>query len=381
MKKILSIIGTRPDAIKMVPVIKGIESRKDIFKSIVVVTAQHRQLLDQVLQVFSIAPDIDLNVMEEAQDLYYITTRILTELKSILRNEKPDLVLVQGDTTTTFVGALAAFYEKIPIGHIEAGLRSHNKYSPYPEEMNRKFTDTISDLLFAPTQIAKSNLLREGVLEEKIWITGNTAIDALFMGLSMDYRFEDRRLRDIVESGKQFILVTAHRRESFDVPLNNICTALLEIKDKFSDIEIIYSVHPNPNVKIPVHKILGKSQGIYLIEPPDYLCFINLMKHAKLILTDSGGMQEEAPSLNKPVLVLREVTERVEGINTGSAILVGTDKQKIVSETIALLTDKDKYGRMSNLPNPYGDGKASERIINSILKFFGLYSQKDGNFE
>ncbi len=361
------IIGTRPDTIKMAPVIKEIE--KSQAKSIVVVTAQHRKLLDQVLEVFSIKPDFDLDIMKENQDLYWTTIQILQKLRDILKEVKPDIVFVQGDTTTTFVGGLAAFYEKIPIGHIEAGLRSGNKYSPYPEEMNRKFTDTLADFCFAPTQIAWENLLREGIPQERIWITGNTGIDALFMVLNKDYRFKDKRLKEIIESGKKIVLVTAHRRENFGGGgLRNICQALLELREKFKKIEIVYSVHPNPNVRKPVYDILGNSPQIYLIEPPEYLCFCNLMKHSDLILTDSGGIQEEAPSLGKPVLVMREVTERVEGITAGTAILVGTDRQKIVQEASLLLTDKKKYGMMSKLSNPYGDGKASQRIINIILE-------------
>ena len=361
----------------MAPVIKEIE--KSQAKSIVVVTAQHRKLLDQVLEVFSINPDFDLDIMKENQDLYWTTIQILQKLRDVLKEVKPDIVLVQGDTTTTFVGGLAAFYEKIPLGHIEAGLRSGNKYSPYPEEMNRKFTDTLADFCFAPTQIARENLLREGIPQERIWITGNTGIDALFMVLNKNYSFKNERLKEIISSRRKIVLVTAHRRESFGrgevkktSPLRNICLAILELKNRFKDIEVVYSVHPNPNVRKPVYEILNNTSRIYLIEPPEYLCFCNLMKRADLILTDSGGIQEEAPSIGKPVLVMREVTERVEGITAGTAILVGTDRQKIVEEASLLLSDEKKYKAMSKLSNPYGDGKASQRIINIILKFFEL---------
>jgi UDP-N-acetylglucosamine 2-epimerase (non-hydrolysing) len=307
--------------------------------------------------------------MKENQDLYYTTTQTLSKLKSILNEIKPDLVLVQGDTTTTFTGALASFYERIPVGHVEAGLRSHNKYSPYPEEINRVFTDVLSELCFAPTQRARDNLIRENIPTERIWVTGNTAIDALFMVLEKEYNFEDKRIEEIVNSCDFLILVTAHRRESFDIGLENICYALLELKNSLPNVEIIYSVHPNPNVKEPVYSILGDNSNIYLIDPPDYVCFCNLMKHAKLILTDSGGIQEEAPSLGKPVLVMREVTERVEGIDAGNAILVGTDKKKIVEESISLLEDEERYNKMANVSNPYGDGRAGERIAEIVVEF------------
>lgn len=376
---ILIIIGTRPEAIKMAPVIKELEKYSGI-KPFILISAQHRKLLDQVIQVFSIKPDLDLNIMKEGQDLYYISSRLLQELKDVFKKVKPYIILVQGDTTTTFIGALAAFYEKIPVGHIEAGLRSNNKYSPFPEEMNRKLTDCIADFCFAPTEIAKDNLIREGISPHKIWVTGNTAIDALFMVLKRKYTLPDN-LKKIVESKKKLILVTAHRRESFDKGIKNICCALIELEKKFNDIEIIYSVHPNLNVKKPVYKLLSGIPGIHLIEPPDYLCFCNLMKHSYIILTDSGGIQEEAPSLGKPILVLREVTERMEEIKAGTAILVGTDKDKIVKETSILLTNKRKYKSMSRAINPYGDGKASPRIVNLLLKFLVLPHQKVEEFK
>ena len=378
MKKILIIMGTRPDAIKMAPIIKNSVFEKTI-ESVVVVTAQHRNMLDQVLKFFSITPDFDLDVMKENQDLYWITIQILQKLRDVLKKVKPDIVLVQGDTTTTFIGALAAFYEKIPVGHIEAGLRSGNKYSPYPEEINRKCTDCLSDFCFAPTQLARKNLLREGVPDKRIWVTGNTGIDALFMALSIseeNYIFEDKELKEIMNSSHRIVLVTAHRRENLNDGIRNICQALIKLRDKFEDIEIVYSVHPNPNVKKPVYEILNNISRIYLIEPPEYLCFCNLMKRADLILTDSGGIQEEVSSLGKPVLVMRDVTERVEGITAGTAILVGTDRERIVKEASLLLSDKKKYEMMSKLSNPYGDGKASHRIANIILKSLGFpYSE------
>ncbi len=378
MKKILIIIGTRPDAIKMAPIIKSSDF-EGVVETIVVVTAQHRNMLDQVLKFFSITPDFDLDVMKENQDLYWITIQILQKLRGVLKEVKPDIVLVQGDTTTTFIGALAAFYEKIPVGHIEAGLRSGNKYSPYPEEVNRKCTDCFSDFCFAPTQLARENLLREGVSDERVWVTGNTGIDALFMALSIskeNYVFEDKKLNKIMNSSRRIVLVTAHRRENLYNGIRNICQALIELRDKFEDIEIVYSVHPNPNVRKPVYEILNNISRVSLIEPPEYLCFCNLMKRVDLILTDSGGIQEEASSLGKPILVMRDVTERVEGITAGTAILVGTDRERIVKEASLLLSDERKYEMMSKLSNPYGDGKASHRIVNIILKSLGLsYSE------
>jgi UDP-N-acetylglucosamine 2-epimerase (non-hydrolysing) len=383
MKKILIFIGTRPDAIKMVPVIKEIKKHPDTLIPIVVSTTQHRELLDDVLKVFSIKPDFNLNIMKTGQTLYHITTKILQKLQIIMRNVKPDIILVQGDTTSTFVGALAAFYEKIPIAHIEAGLRSQNKYNPYPEEMNRILTDMLTDIYFAPTKTARHNLLKEGIAPEKIWITGNTAIDALFSILSQKTKLSGNIIHPntcLPSRQEKMILVTSHRRESFNKPLEQICLALIELKKKFKDVEIIYSVHPNPNVKKPVYKLLKGIPGINLIDPPDYINFVNLMKHSYLILTDSGGVQEEAPSLGKPVLVMRENTERTEGVEQGTAILVGTNKGKIINETSLLLTNIKKYKKMSNLSNPYGDGKASIRIVNILLKYLNLSYRKIQDF-
>lgn len=371
-KKILTIIGTRPDAIKMAPIIKELELHSDTIKTIVVATAQHRKLLDDVLNIFSITPNFDLNVMGEGQTIFHITTQALQKIEPILNDIKPDIVLVQGDTTSSFVGALSAFYKKIPIAHIEAGLRSYDKYNPYPEETNRMLIDIMSDICFAPTKRAKDNLLAEGISPKEIHITGNTAIDALFFILKKNKKPLQNNIKRIINSNKKLFLVTAHRRENFDKPLRQICLTLVELKKKFKDIEIIYPVHPNPNVKNPVYKILGNISGIHLIEPPDYPTFIHLMKSAFLILTDSGGIQEEAPSLGKPVLVMRKVTERIEGIKQGTAILVGTDKGKIIKVVSLLLKNTKKYKKMINLTNPYGDGKASYRIINVISRFLSL---------
>ena len=375
MKKILVILGTRPDAIKMAPVIKELERYPKEMESIVVATAQHREMLDQVLSVFSIRQDFDFNIMVKNQDLYHVTTQILEKMRKILQETKTDLVLVQGDTTTSFVGALAAFYEKIPIGHVEAGLRSHQKYSPYPEEMNRRLTDSLSDLHFAPTSLARENLIHEGISAESITVSGNTAIDALFMVSQREFQFEDSRLREVISNGRKIILVTAHRRESFNEPLREICFALSSLAKKFSDIEVIYSVHLNPNVHQPVHEILGKNERIHLIDPPDYTTFVHLMKHSYLILTDSGGIQEEAPTLGKPVIVLREVTERIEGIRAGTAVLVGTKKENIIEETSRLLQNSEEYQKMAQRKNPYGDGMASERIVNQLRIQLGLVSE------
>ncbi|MDD5529975.1 MAG: UDP-N-acetylglucosamine 2-epimerase (non-hydrolyzing) [bacterium] len=372
MKKILILIGTRPDAIKMAPVINELKKHPDTITPIVVSTTQHRELLDDVLKIFSIKPDFDLNIMKTGQTLYHITIQILQKLQIIMKNIKPDIILVQGDTTSTFVGALAAFYEKIPIAHIEAGLRSHNKYNPYPEEMNRILTDMLTDIYFAPTKTAKNNLLKEGIASEKIWVTGNTSIDALFSILRKKTKLSDNIINSntfMSTKKERIILVTSHRRESFNKPLEQICLALIEIKKKFKDVEIIYSVHPNPNIRNQVYKLLKGIPGINLISPPDYLHFVNLMKHSYLILTDSGGIQEEAPSLGKPVLVMRETTERKEGIEQGTAILVGTNKEKIIKEASSLLTDMNKYKKMAKLSNPYGDGKASKKIVKILLKF------------
>ena len=366
MKKILFIFGTRPEAIKMAPVIKKLKEA-DVFNVKVCVTAQHREMLDEVLKIFEINPDYDLDIMKKNQDLYDITSNILLGLKNVLDDFKPNLVMVHGDTTTTFSASLAAFYKKIDIAHIEAGLRSGNIYSPYPEEANRKMTSILAKYHFAPTLKAKENLIKEGLNEKNIIVTGNTVIDSLFWVIKKienDSKLKDKILKRLNFSfDSKFILVTGHRRENFGQGFLNICEALKEIALKHKDINIVYPVHLNPNVREPVNKILNGIENIKLIEPLNYLEFVYLMSKSYLILTDSGGVQEEAPSLKKPVLVMRDTTERPEGIEAGCLRLVGTDKRKIVKEVEKLLDDENEYKKMSKCKNPYGDGKASERIV------------------
>ena len=372
--KILTIFGTRPEAIKLAPIIKALKDRPDQFNSLVCVTAQHREMLDQVLHLFAIQPDHDLNIMKPKQDLYGLTSEILLKLKDLLKEVSPDLILVQGDTTTTFVASLAAFYQKIRIGHIEAGLRTYEKYRPFPEEINRHLTSVVADYHFVPTRKAKSNLLKEGMSEQHIYITGNTVIDALLWILKKQSLPEDqRRMKDyfskrfgISMDHERLILVTAHRRESFGEGFEKICKALEEIVSRNPNVQIVYPVHLNPNVREPVHRIIGKTERVHLIEPLDYAPFVYLMSKAFLILTDSGGIQEEAPSIGKPVLVMREVTERPEAVDAGTAKLVGTEVENIVKETERLLDHEEECERMARIKNPYGDGKASERIVNIL---------------
>ena len=362
-KKILFVFGTRPEAIKLAPLIQKLNKEEDFVVKICV-TAQHRMMLDQVLRFFSIVPDYDLNIMQENQSLFYITTEALIKIENVLDVFLPDLVIVQGDTSTTLVASLAAFYKKIKVAHVEAGLRSFNKFSPFPEEMNRVLTSRLTDFHFAPTQRAMKNLLKEGI-KENIWVVGNTAIDALFLTLNLIERSKnnfERSYFGFLNPNKKIILVTTHRRENFGEPLFNICSALKEIVRKFDNVEVVFPVHPNPNVKDTVYSLLSKENGIKLIPPLEYPYFTWLMKKAYIILTDSGGIQEEAPSLGKPVLVLRNVTERVEGIEAGTAKLVGTDKNKILEAVEELLLDREAYDKMSKAVNPYGDGKASFRI-------------------
>ena len=365
MRKILFIVGTRPEAIKMAPLIKEFE-KKNNFDVRICVTAQHREMLDQVLDFFNIKVDYDLNLMKPNQSLFTITADVLKALEKVLEKENPDLIFVQGDTSTSFVGALAGFYKKIKIAHIEAGLRSHNKYSPFPEEINRVLVGHIADYHFAPTERAKKNLYNEGI-KKNVWVVGNTVIDALFLGLDIikkEGRDKYYKFFEFVDFSKKIILVTGHRRESFGEPFRNICYALKELANK--NVEIVYPVHFNPNVREPVNQILSGHPRIHLIEPLSYPYLIWLMSKSYLILTDSGGIQEEAPSLGKPILVMREVTERVEGIETGTAKLVGTNKDKIVKETMKLLESEQEYKKMADAVNPYGDGKASKRIIEII---------------
>ncbi len=369
-KKVLLVFGTRPEAIKMAPVWMALRARADEFDARVVVTAQHRQMLDRALDDFNLKPDFDLDIMRDNQDLFHVTSRALDGMKTVMESFMPDCVLVQGDTTTTFVGALAAFYKRVMIGHVEAGLRTHNKYSPYPEEINRRLTGCMTDLHFAPTSLSKKNLLDEGVHEANVLVTGNTGIDALHWILAnRPAKFEtvlsERTQRAIASP---FILVTTHRRESFGAPLVESLSALEEIATRFPLHHIVFPVHPNPNVKQIVHQHLGDKPNIHLIEPLDYVNFCHLMNRAELILTDSGGVQEEAPSLKKPVLVMRETTERPEGVAAGVARLVGTDRKKILDEVTRLLTDSTYRAGMTGVDNPYGDGKASARIADALAK-------------
>jgi UDP-N-acetylglucosamine 2-epimerase (non-hydrolysing) len=364
------IFGTRPEAIKLCPLVKELKKQKDKFETIVCVTAQHREMLDQVLDVFDVKPDHDLNIMKNDQTLFDITCRCLTEIGAVIKKEKPDIVLVQGDTTTTFVTSLAAYYNKVKIGHVEAGLRTGNKYSPFPEEINRRITSVIADLHFAPTQKSKNNLLSEGVREEDIVVTGNTVIDALlWVRRKIQNERKEYKELDSIDFTQKIILVTGHRRENFGQDLINICEALKKIAAKYNDIEIVYPVHLNPNVSKPVYNLLSGIDNINLLKPLDYEPFVYLMVKSHLIISDSGGIQEEAPSLGKPVLVTRNTTERPEAIETGAVKLVGTDRNKIIEETEKLLNDPQYYHSMALLQNPYGDGHACERIINSLSKY------------
>lgn len=376
-KKVMVVFGTRPEAIKMVPVVKELAKHSDLIDARTCVTGQHRHMLDSVLETFSIVPDFDLDIMQQSQDLHDITINILTKLKVVLKEFRPDLILVHGDTTTAFVVSLAAFYEKIQIGHVEAGLRTHNIQSPWPEEFNRQVVDKIADFCFVPTEKSQTNLLDEKTQPSKIFVTGNSVIDTLFLALKKiesDASLKASLEKTLAESGydiskgRQFILVTGHRRESFGDGFLNICDALKNIATRFPDVDIVYPVHLNPNVQEPVYNKLGGIDNVYLTKPLDYLPFIYLMKHCYLVLTDSGGIQEEAPSLGKPVLVMRDTTERPEAVDAGTVILVGTSAEKIFHETEWLILDNDRYNSMSRLHNPYGDGKASERIVDAILE-------------
>ncbi|MDD5491820.1 MAG: UDP-N-acetylglucosamine 2-epimerase (non-hydrolyzing) [bacterium] len=369
MIKVIVVFGTRPEAIKMVPVIHKLKSMGAKFKTIVCVTAQHRQMLDQVLKIFRIPCDYDLNIMQNAQSLYQITTNGLLRLEEIYKKEKPDIVLVHGDTTTTLVAALAAFYEKIPVGHVEAGLRSFDKFNPFPEEINRRIADVLADLYFVPTPLSARNLKKEGIPGKNIYITGNTVIDALLMALKVPYRSKNKQLRSL-DSRKKIILVTVHRRENWGFPLNNICGALARIARQYPDTQIVYPVHLNPRVKDVVYSRLSDQPNILLCEPLDYLDFVNVMKNSYIVVTDSGGLQEEAPSLGKPVLVLRKVTERPEAVKAGTARVVGTTAKDVYREISRLLSSKPAYQKMANAVNPYGDGKASERIAKAIIQYF-----------
>ena len=378
--KVMTVFGTRPEAIKMAPVVLELKKYPDLITPIVAVTAQHRDMLDQVLNLFNIKPDYDLNIMAQGQTLFDITTKAMNGLNEVLSKEKPDIVLVHGDTTTTFAGALAAYYHETAVGHVEAGLRTYNKYSPFPEEMNRKLTGAIADLHFAPTDTASGNLKAEGTKEDKIFVTGNTVIDALHKTVTDDFKFDDEKLENIDYENKRIILVTTHRRENLGEPMRHVYKALKDIVNEFDDVEIVFPVHKNQKVREVVNEELGNIEAVHLIDPLDYEPFANLMHRAFLVLTDSGGIQEEAPSLGKPVLVLRDTTERPEAVKAGTVKLIGTERQKVYEETKYLLTDHDEYQRMANTCNPYGDGKASKRIIEAILYHYGLSQEKPDSF-
>lgn len=365
MFKVMTVFGTRPETIKMAPVVKELESRAEI-QSIVCVTAQHRQMLDQVLKTFGIVPDYDLNIMQQGQTLSDITSNALAGLEKVMKKEKPDIVLVHGDTTTTFAGALSAYYHQAAIGHVEAGLRTNNKYSPYPEEMNRQMVGVLADLHFAPTQQSKENLLREGKAEDRIIVTGNTAIDALKLTVKPEYT------SDLLEwaKGSRLIVLTAHRRENLGDPMLHMFRAIQLIIDKYDDVKMVYPVHLNPLVQKAANEVFGDNSRIRLVSPMEVVDFHNLLSHAYLILTDSGGIQEEAPSLHKPVVVLRDTTERPEGVAAGTLKLAGTREEDIFRIVDELLSNRQEYERMSRAENPYGDGQASRRIVDALVRWY-----------
>jgi len=373
-KKILIVFGTRPEAIKMAPVVKKIGEHADLFDMKVCITAQHREMLDQVLRIFNIKPDYDLNIMKHNQDLFTLTGSVLHDMRDVLDTFIPDLVLVHGDTTTTFCATLASYYKQIPVGHVEAGLRTGNIYAPWPEEINRKLTGAIARFHFAPTELARKNLMNEGV-RDHIFVTGNTVIDALIMAVDMirsDDEIQDKVRKTLKEKGyplerdKKIVLITGHRRENFGEGFVHICDAIAELAEKYPDFDLIYPVHFNPNVRKPVFDILGDIPNVFLMEPLEYLPFIYLMERSYLLLTDSGGIQEEAPGLGKPVIVMRETTERPEAVDAGTVKLAGTDKNRIISEVSLLIDNSEHYDRMAKAHNPYGDGKASERIVDIL---------------
>ena len=369
--RILSIFGTRPEATKMAPLVQVLASCPHIHSQ-VCVTAQHRQMLDQVLEIFGIIPDFDLNIMMQNQDLAHITTAALNGLIDVIDRAKPDLILVHGDTTTTMAASLAAYYTRTKLAHVEAGLRTYDKFAPYPEEANRKIAAVLADLNFSPTHAARNNLMAENVAQDSIFVTGNTAIDAIDSLVSRDYGFKESRLSEIDFANKRIIAMTAHRRENYGQPIKNICHAAARLVSDFDNVEIVWPVHPAPAVSDIVHDILGNNNKIHLIEPTDVADLLNLIDRSVFVMTDSGGIQEEAPHLDKPVLVLREVTERPEGLDTGCLALAGTDETAIYSMASRLLTDTAEYSRMSLAKNPFGDGKASRRIHQAILYHFGL---------
>ncbi|HCL18750.1 non-hydrolyzing UDP-N-acetylglucosamine 2-epimerase [Odoribacter splanchnicus] len=381
MKKVMLVFGTRPEAIKMAPLVKEFQKYPKEFETIVCVTGQHREMLDQVLHIFDIRPDYDLNIMKQGQDLYDVTTRVLMGMRDVLKESRPDLVLVHGDTTTSTASALAAFYQQIPVGHIEAGLRTHNIYSPWPEEMNRLLTGRIATYHFAPTLLSRQNLLQENVADEKITVTGNTVIDALYWVVQKikENKTLARELENILAKsgytvsrltqGKKLVLITGHRRENFGDGFISICKAIKSLSEKYPEVDFVYPMHLNPNVRKPIQEVFGESQkaNMFFIEPLEYLSFVYLMEKSAIVLTDSGGIQEEAPGLGKPVLVMRDTTERPEALEAGTVKLVGTDYDKIVNEVSGLLDSREYYEKMSKAVNPYGDGKACCKIIEALL--------------
>ena len=382
MKKVMLVFGTRPEAIKMAPLVKEFEKHDDKFKTIVCVTGQHREMLDQVLQIFDIKPNYDLNIMKQQQDLYDVTSRVLLGMRDILKEVQPDVVLVHGDTTTSTASALAAFYQQIPVGHVEAGLRTYNIYSPWPEEMNRQITGRIATYNFSPTPLSKQNLLHEGVKEQSITVTGNTVIDALYWvvdKIKNDQRLQDELKRSLIhagydtgrlENGIKLVLITGHRRENFGEGFINMCNAIKDLTLKYPHVDFVYPMHLNPNVRKPIHEVFGETLSnlgnMFFIEPQEYLSFVYMMEKSHIVLTDSGGIQEEAPGLGKPVLVMRDTTERPEALDAGTVKLVGTDYQKIVDSVSILLDDTKEYEKMSKAVNPYGDGLACGRIVEFI---------------
>lgn len=368
MKKIMVVFGTRPEAIKMIPIIKQIEKEKDL-KLTVCTTGQHKDMLNQVLKKFNIVPDYNLDIMKKAQTITYITTVIINKIDEIIKKEKPNIILVHGDTTTSLATAIAAYYNKVKIGHVEAGLRTHNKYSPYPEEMNRVLISDLADIHFAPTQANKNSLLIEGIDEKNIFITGNTVIDAMQLTINKDYKFEEEKLNKIdFNKNKKYILLTAHRRENLGEPIRNICKAIKILAEKRNDVEVIFPVHYNPKVREVVFKYLGNNKKVHLLDPINVFDMHNLMSKVYLVMTDSGGLQEEAPAIGKPVLVLRENTERPEAIKNGVAKIVGANTENIMKEVEILLDNDKEYNKMAKSVNPYGDGHASERIVEIIKR-------------
>lgn len=383
MKKIMLVFGTRPEAIKMAPLVKEFQKRPNEFQTIVCVTGQHREMLDQVLHIFEITPDYDLNIMKQGQDLYDVTARVLLGMRDVLKEARPDVVLVHGDTTTSTAAALAAYYQQIPVGHVEAGLRTHNIYSPWPEEMNRQLTGRLATYHFAPTPLSRQNLLSEGVQESHITVTGNTVIDALYLVVDKIKRDKalDAELEKLLKqsgydvnrlsAGKKLVLITGHRRENFGDGFISMCRAIKTLTEKYPEVDFVYPMHLNPNVRKPIHEVFGEDLSglgnMFFIEPLEYLSFVYLMEKSTIVLTDSGGIQEEAPGLGKPVLVMRDTTERPEALEAGTVKLVGTDYDKIIKEVSALIEDREYYDRMSKAVNPYGDGKACARIVNALL--------------